>query len=80
MEQKPKKLLDQVSDRLRVKHYSIRTEQACVNWIKRYISGTQGTIQPTESAQFLPRSVWATLPFVLPPLTATARKNNPTPS
>lgn len=37
MEQKPKKLLDQVSDLLRVKHYSIRTEQAYTNWIKRFI-------------------------------------------
>ena len=37
MEQKPKKLLVQVSDRLRVKHYSIRTEQAYTNWIKRFI-------------------------------------------
>src|SRR5450759_15118 len=34
---KPPKLLDQVSDKLRVKHYSIRTEQAYVGWIKRYI-------------------------------------------
>lgn len=34
---KPLKLLDQVSDKLRVKHYSIRTEQAYVGWIKRYI-------------------------------------------
>ena len=31
------KLLDQVRDRLRVKHYSIRTEHAYVDWIKRYI-------------------------------------------
>lgn len=31
------KLLDQVRDRLRVKHYSLRTEQAYVGWIKRYI-------------------------------------------
>ncbi len=37
MEQRPKKLLDQVSDLLRVKHYSIRTEQAYTNWIKRFI-------------------------------------------
>ncbi len=37
METKPKKLLDQVRDRLRVKHYSIRTEQAYVMWIRRYI-------------------------------------------
>jgi len=31
------KLLDQVRDVLRIKHYSLRTEQAYVNWIKRYI-------------------------------------------
>jgi len=36
-EQRPKKLLDQVRDALRLKHYSIRTEQAYVAWIKRYI-------------------------------------------
>jgi integron integrase len=36
-EQRPKKLLDQVRDALRLKHYSIRTEQAYVGWIKRYI-------------------------------------------
>lgn len=33
----PPKLLDQVRDRLRLKHYSLRTEQAYVGWIKRYI-------------------------------------------
>ncbi|HUJ10440.1 MAG TPA: integron integrase [Verrucomicrobiae bacterium] len=31
------KLLDQVKDVCRYKHYSIRTEQAYVDWIKRYI-------------------------------------------
>jgi integron integrase len=31
------KLLDKVRDKLRVKHYSIRTEQTYVHWIKRYI-------------------------------------------
>lgn len=31
------KLLDQVVARIRVKHYSGRTEQAYVDWIKRYI-------------------------------------------
>jgi len=35
MEDKPK-LLDQVREKLRVKHYSIRTEQAYVDWIKRF--------------------------------------------
>lgn len=33
----PKKLLDQVREIIRLKHYSIRTEHAYVDWIKRYI-------------------------------------------
>ena len=33
----PKKLLDQVKDKLRLKHYSIRTEHSYSSWIKRYI-------------------------------------------
>jgi integrase len=36
-EPQPPKLLDQVRQRLRVKHYSIRTEDAYVGWIRRYI-------------------------------------------
>ncbi len=31
------KLLDQVRDKIRLKHYSIRTEQAYTDWIRRYI-------------------------------------------
>jgi hypothetical protein len=31
------RLLDRVGDRIRVKHYSIRTEQADFDWIKRFI-------------------------------------------
>ena len=31
------RLLDEVRDRLRLKHYSLRTERAYVDWIKRYI-------------------------------------------
>ena len=37
MEKRSKKLLDQVRDIIRLKQYSIRTEQAYVSWIKRYI-------------------------------------------
>jgi integron integrase len=33
----PPKLLDQVVARLRVKHYSLRTEKSYIDWIKRYI-------------------------------------------
>ena len=31
------RLLDQVRAKIRVKHYSIRTEQAYVDWIKRFV-------------------------------------------
>jgi len=31
------KLLDQVRDKIRFLHYSIRTEQAYVDWIRRYV-------------------------------------------
>lgn len=37
METKPKKLLEQVSDSIRLKQYSRRTEQAYTHWIKQYI-------------------------------------------
>ncbi len=31
------RLLDQVREKLRLKHYSIRTERAYLDWIKRFI-------------------------------------------
>lgn len=34
---RPLRLLDQLREALRVRHYSIRTEQAYVHWAKRYI-------------------------------------------
>ena len=36
-ETKKPKLLDQVQSLLRVKHYSYKTEQLYIHWIKRYI-------------------------------------------
>lgn len=36
-EKQAPKLLDQVRDRIRVKHYSLRTEDAYLGWIKRFI-------------------------------------------
>ena len=36
-QQQPPKLLDQVRQALRVKHYSRRIENSYVNWIKRFI-------------------------------------------
>ena len=37
MNSQPVKLLDQVRNRIRVKHYSIRTEEAYVSWARRFI-------------------------------------------
>lgn len=34
---KPRKLLEQARDVIRLKHYSCRTEQTYVAWIRRYI-------------------------------------------
>ncbi len=35
-DQKPK-ILDQVCDTMRLRHYFIHTERTCIDWIKRYI-------------------------------------------
>jgi integron integrase len=37
METKPQKLLDQVREAIRTKHYSYRTEQTYLEWIKQFI-------------------------------------------
>ncbi|MCY7406850.1 MAG: integron integrase [Alkalinema sp. CAN_BIN05] len=37
MEKPPKKLLEQVRDQIRLKHYSYRTEDTYTQWIRRYI-------------------------------------------
>ena len=34
---KPKKLLDEVRSFMRARHYSLRTEEAYTDWIRRYI-------------------------------------------
>ena len=34
---RPQKLLDQVREVIRLKHYSYRTEETYVQWIRRYI-------------------------------------------
>jgi len=36
-EKRPPKLLDQLHERIRIKHYSYKTEQSYVQWVKRYI-------------------------------------------
>jgi site-specific recombinase XerD len=37
MQPPPKKLLDQVRDTIRLKHYAYRTEETYVQWMRRYI-------------------------------------------
>ena len=37
MQNPPKKLLDRVRDAIRLKHYSYRTEETYVQWVRRYI-------------------------------------------
>jgi len=37
MDERPKQLLDVVREVIRLEHYSIRTEEAYVYWIKRYV-------------------------------------------
>ena len=46
------KLLDRVRGKIRLKHYSIRTEQAYVDWIKRFIllRGKQYSMNSYHSA------------------------------
>src|SRR3546814_563141 len=46
----PPKLLDQVRQRLRVRHYSLRTEQAYVGWIRRFILAN-GKRHPREMGE-----------------------------
>ena len=51
----PVSLLDRVRDRIRVKHYSIRTEQAYCDWIRRFIifhgkRHLSGVSRPTSRA------------------------------
>ncbi|EQD74205.1 integron integrase, partial [mine drainage metagenome] len=41
------RLLDEVRRRLRLKHYSLRTEQAYIGWIRRFILGN-GKRHPRE--------------------------------
>lgn len=47
---RPPKLLDQLRDRIRLKHYSLRTEQAYVQWVKRYIF-FHGKRHPAETGK-----------------------------
>ena len=47
---KPKKLLEEVRDLMRLKHYSIRTERCYCDWIVRFIR-FHGKRHPREMAE-----------------------------
>jgi hypothetical protein len=49
-EGKPKRLLDQVRDVMRLKHYSLRTERCYGEWIERYIR-FHGKRHPSEMSE-----------------------------
>jgi ABC-type nitrate/sulfonate/bicarbonate transport system substrate-binding protein len=40
-EPRPKKLLEQVDDAIRLMHYSLRAEESYANWTKRFIQSQQ---------------------------------------
>lgn len=46
------RLLDQVRAKIRVKHYSLRTEEASLDWIKRFVL-FHGKRRPSEHADTL---------------------------
>ena len=58
----PPKLLDRVRTAIRVKHYSRRTEQAYVDWIRRYIlfhkKQHPSMLGRRRSRRFWPGSRW----------------------
>ena len=47
------KLLDQVREIMRLKHYSIRTERSYCDWIRRYIHYHRMRAREEERAQFV---------------------------
>ncbi|MGH8528643.1 MAG: phage integrase N-terminal SAM-like domain-containing protein [Nevskiales bacterium] len=46
--------MQQVRHRLRAKHYSLRTEETYVHWIKRYIlfHGKKPSVAPSPTADY----------------------------
>ena len=48
--QAPLRLLDQVRERIRYLHYSLRIEQACVHWVRAYVR-FHGLRHPKEMGQ-----------------------------
>jgi hypothetical protein len=56
MENKPPKLLDQMREAIRARHYSMRTEVAYCDWVRRFIlfhgkrnRGGRGVVSPLDA-------------------------------
>ncbi len=54
---KPKKLLEQVRDLLRLKHYSLRTERSYCDWIERFIRFDSFASRPLSLSACAPIAV-----------------------
>ena len=65
----PRKLLDRVRWHLRVKRYSIRTEQAYIDWIRRFILFHKKRHPDQMGEEKLPLSLatWRLIALSLPP-------------
>src|SRR2546423_14972222 len=50
LQRKPKKLLEQVRDVMRLRHYSLRTERTYCGWIERFIR-FHGKRHPSQMAE-----------------------------
>ncbi len=55
MQKRPKKLMEQVQDVIRLKHYSYSTDKTYIGWIRRYVffHNQRHTIQFLEGIFYL---------------------------
>jgi hypothetical protein len=70
MKRRPKKLLDQVREAIHLKHYPIRTEEAYVNWVKRFILSYLNSL-----ISLIPKMNPLDFPFLINPLDTSSITN-----
>ncbi len=61
VDERKAKLLDQVREAIRVRHYSLRTEEAYIHWIRRFIIVVREGKGNKDRLTMLPLSVKASL-------------------
>jgi hypothetical protein len=54
-------LLDRVRRHLRVKHYSLRLEKSCVDWIRRFILFHRNRHPDTTGEEQLPQNLFRSI-------------------